>query len=96
MFFALSGIAGLVNLVCLIIVIIKLFQDDKILLGVLSIPCGLVAFVYGWMNVDRYRIRNVMIVWSIALVISLGSGVLIPHTTITTVNGQTTGTTVTP
>ena len=93
MFLAFSGIAGLVDLVCLIIVIIKLFQDNKVLLGILSIPCGIIAFVVGWQNVDRYKIKNVMIVWSVALVISIATSVYVrinaPTTTVTYPGGTT-------
>ncbi len=99
MFFALAGVASLAQLVCLILVLIKMFQDNKIGLGVVSILCGIVAFVYGWMNVDRYRIKNVMIIWTAALVVNAGAFALAPHTTTTTFtspSGQTTHTTVSP
>lgn len=95
----LSSVAGLVYLICAIYVLIKIFQDGKILMGILGIvTCGIVAFVYGWMNVARYNIRNIMIAWSVAWAISL---VLTPFsfhvtTSATTPNGTVTHTTATP
>ena len=82
MFFALAGLASIVQIVCLILVLIKIFQDGKVGLGVLGIFCGIFTFIYGWINVDRYRLRTVMIVWTAALVVSLGAGALVPHTTV--------------
>lgn len=67
----LAGIFGLVNLACLIIVLIKLFQEKGVLHGILGIICGLYTFIWGWMNVDRLNIRNVMIVWSICIVLAI-------------------------
>ncbi len=98
MFVALAGIASLAQLICLILVLIKMFQDGKIGLGVVSIFCGIVAFVYGWMNADKYRIKNVMIIWTAAVVVNVGAFALAPRTTttVTTPNGQTSHTTVSP
>ena len=67
----LAAIFGLVNLACLIIVLIKLFQEKGALHGILGIICGLYTFIWGWMNVDRLNIRNIMIVWSVCIVLAI-------------------------
>lgn len=64
-------IAGLVSLVCWIMVLIKMFQTAGALQGILGIICSLWAFIWGWMNADRLNYRNIMIVWSIAIVVSI-------------------------
>ena len=67
----LAVIVGIANLVFFIMVLIKLFQEKGVLHGILGIICGLYTFIWGWMNADRLNIRNTMIYWSVALVISI-------------------------
>lgn len=64
---AFAWLVNVVYLICWIIVLIKVFQSGKILMGVLCI-CPLFALVYGWMEVNRLHIRNVMIVFTAAFV----------------------------
>jgi hypothetical protein len=72
----LAVIFGLVNLACLILVLIKLFQEKGALHGVLGLICGLYTFIWGWMNVDRLNIRNIMIAWSVCIVVAIILNVL--------------------
>ena len=57
------------------------------------VTCGLVALVYGWMNADRYNIKNLMIAWTVAVVINIGLSSYIsvsaPRTTVTYPGGTT-------
>ncbi|MGD9647287.1 MAG: hypothetical protein AB7U73_16360 [Pirellulales bacterium] len=70
-----SGVFGIVSLVCWIMVLIKMFQNDAVAPAVASIVliiCGigpLVAFVYGWMKANVWGLQRVMMIWTIALVI---------------------------
>lgn len=64
-------VLALPSLVCLIIVIVSMFQNGKTGLGittvVLTLFCGigsLIAFIWGWMNVGG----KVMIAWTILTV----------------------------
>jgi hypothetical protein len=66
-----AGIAGIVSLVCFIMVLIKLFQEKGIVHGILGILCSLYTFIWGWMHADRLGVRNIMMIWSICLVISI-------------------------
>ena len=75
---ALMAVASLASLVCFIMVLVQMFQRGQTTLGivtlVLAICSGigvLIAFVYGWINAARWGIRNVMIVWTLALVASI-------------------------
>ena len=58
--------AGIASLVCWIIVLVKIFQSGDTLWGILGI-CGIVAFIYGWINVNKLGVRNIMLVWSAAI-----------------------------
>jgi hypothetical protein len=67
----LAIVVALVNLGCFIMVVIKLFQEKGVLHGILGIICSLYTFIWGWMNVSRLNIRNIMIVWSICIVLAI-------------------------
>lgn len=70
--YILSMVASLASLVCWIIVLIKMFQSEGALKGVLGIiTCGIYAFIWGWMNTARFNLKNIMIIWTIAIIISL-------------------------
>ncbi len=58
-------------MVCWIWIVVKMFQDAGILHGILGIICGLYAFIWGWMAAGRLDLKNVMIAWSVAFVLSL-------------------------
>ena len=71
LFGVLGGIAGLVSLVCFILVLIKLFQTEGVLLGILGLICGIYTFIWGWMKNEEQGIRQIMIYWSAAIVASI-------------------------
>ncbi|MFL5342905.1 MAG: hypothetical protein ACJ8F7_22450 [Gemmataceae bacterium] len=72
---AANGIFGLVMLICLILVIVKMFQNGATGLGIATILssclCGIgtiVALIAGWMNADRWGIRQLMLVYTVACI----------------------------
>lgn len=67
----LSLVVGIGNLICLIMVLIKLFPAEGALKGILGIICGLYTFIWGWLNKDKYNLGTVMIVWTVLFVLSL-------------------------
>ena len=71
---ALLALIGCV--ICWIIVLIKIFQNDGALKGVIGILCSLFAFIWGWMNADRLGVKNIMMVWTALIVIYLILGML--------------------
>jgi hypothetical protein len=78
---SLQGVAAIVSLICFILAILKMFQGGSSGLAILCIVlafCGgigiLIAFVVGWMRSSEWNFRNVMIIWTIALVIGLIGG----------------------
>ena len=71
-----SLIVAIANLVCLIIVLTKLFPKEGVGMGILGIICGLYTFIWGWQNADAQGIKNVMIVWSFCIGLNIVMNVL--------------------
>ena len=67
----LAVICGIGAIVCWIMVLIKLFQEKGVLHGILGIICSLYPFIWGWMHVNRLKIMNVMIIWTICVVLGI-------------------------
>lgn len=59
--------ASVISLVCLILVLLKLFPDKGVGWGIFGIICGIYTFIWGWQNVDRYNLKNIMVLWSAAI-----------------------------
>ena len=62
---------GIGNLVCFILVLIKMFQNDQTVMGIICIVtmfCAglgvLIAFIVGWINASNWRIQQVMLIWT--------------------------------
>ena len=77
-------------LICWIIVLIKQFQIAGAVHGIIGIiTCGIWTFIWGWMNADSAGIKNIMMIWSVLIVISLllrfafGAGVMVYSTPVT-------------
>jgi hypothetical protein len=68
---ALGMLLSLGCLVCLVIVLIKLFQNEGALKGILGLICGLYTFIWGWMNATKLNIRNIMIIWTILIILTI-------------------------
>ena len=73
----LALLVGLVSIICWIIVLTKMFPAEGALRGVLGIICGLYALIWGWQNADRFNIRNVVLLWTVAIVVGLILNLLI-------------------
>ena len=72
----LALICGVVSLVCWIMVLVKMFQNGQVGLGILSIFCGIVALIMGWIKADEWNIKNLMLVWTGAIVGSIVFNIL--------------------
>ncbi|HEV2862621.1 MAG TPA: hypothetical protein VGX48_16525 [Pyrinomonadaceae bacterium] len=76
------------TIICFIIVLIKLFQNEGALKGILGLLCSLYTFIWGWMNANRLGIRNIMLIWTALLILSfilrfaLGAGAAYSGTTV--------------
>ncbi len=67
----LAQLIGLACLVPFIMVLIKLFQTKGALHGILGIICGLYTFIWGWMNATALNIKNLMMLWTGLLILSV-------------------------
>ncbi len=81
MFFVIQGLQallGIASLVCFVLVLIKMFQSGEQTLGIVCIVLVLcfgigflVAFIFGWINATKWDIKNVMLIWTGAIIASL-------------------------
>ncbi len=71
-------VAAITSLVCLVIVLTKLFPDKGVGWGIFGIFCGIYTFIWGWQNAETYNIKTVMIVWTAAFAANVLLRVLAP------------------
>jgi len=81
MFFVIQALQGLLviaSLVCFVLVLIKMFQSGEQTLGIVCIVLVLcsgigfiVAFIFGWINANKWDIKNVMLIWTGAIIAGL-------------------------
>jgi hypothetical protein len=57
--------------ICWIIVLVKIFQNDGAVKGIIGLLCSLFAFIWGWMNADRLGVKNIMMIWTVLIIIYL-------------------------
>jgi hypothetical protein len=73
----LAMLVGLVSLVMFILVLIKQFQTAGAVHGIIGIvTCGIWTFIWGWMNAGKLNIRNLMLIWTAAIIISIVLNIL--------------------
>ena len=64
---ALCALVG--SIICWIIVLIKIFQNDGALKGILGLICSLFALIWGWIHADRLGIKKIMMIWTVLLIL---------------------------
>jgi hypothetical protein len=63
---------SLASLVCFIIVLIKQFQTAGAVHGIIGIiTCSIWTFIWGWMNASSLGIKNIMMAWTLLLVVCI-------------------------
>ena len=67
----LAALCGLGSLICLIIVLVKLFQEEGVGQGILGLICGIYTFIWGWQNVKRLNIKTIMLIWTVLAIVGL-------------------------
>lgn len=75
---------GIGSLVCFILVLIKMFQNNETTMGIVCIVTlllcglgGLIAFILGWINVSTWRIQQIMMIWTLCVVVGILLNVLL-------------------
>lgn len=81
----LTGVGGIGSLICFILVLIRMFQNGATGLAiaciVLAFCCGLgglVAFIYGWVKSGQWSLRNVMLAWTVCIILSVVGNIMNP------------------
>ncbi len=56
-----------------IVVLVKLFQKEGILKGILGLICMLYTFIWGWMNIgkEELKLKTWMYLWTGAIVVGV-------------------------
>jgi hypothetical protein len=73
----LGMVAGIGSLICFIIVLIKQFQNAGAVHGIIGIiTCGIWTLIWGWMNAGKLNIKNIMMIWTLLIVVSMALNIL--------------------
>ena len=65
-------LVGLGSLICFILVLIKQFQNAGAVHGIIGIiTCGIWTFIWGWMNATKLNIKNIMMIWTLLIIVGL-------------------------
>ena len=63
---------SLLCLICFILVLIKQFQNAGIVHGIIGIvTCQIWTFIWGWMNAGKLGIKNIMMIWTLLIVVCI-------------------------
>ncbi|MBI5352841.1 MAG: hypothetical protein HZB50_09415 [Chloroflexi bacterium] len=63
-----------------IVVLIKLFQKEGLLKGILGLICMLYTFIWGWQNIKNDpQLKNWMYAWSAAIVVGIVINMLVSN-----------------
>jgi hypothetical protein len=75
--YILSLLLNLAWLVLFILVLIKQFKTAGPIHGIIGIiTCSLWTFIWGWLNAGKLNIRNLMIIWTIVIVLCIVFGIV--------------------
>ncbi len=70
--FILLILVELAAFVCFIMILIKQFQNAGAVHGIIGIiTCGIWTFIWGWMNATKLNIRNIMLAWTVLILLCL-------------------------
>ena len=67
----LNIVVSLGFLICFIIVLVKMFQNAGALQGILGLICGIWCFIWGWMNASKLGIKNIMLIWTVLILLNI-------------------------
>jgi hypothetical protein len=67
----LAVLVSLGSIICFIIVLVKLFQEEGAGKGILGLICGIYTLIWGWQNATRLNINTLMLVWTVLVVLGI-------------------------
>ena len=63
---------SLLSFICFIMVLIKQFQNAGVVHGIIGIvTCGIWTFIWGWMNAGKLGIKNIMMIWTLLIIVCI-------------------------
>ncbi|MEZ0275964.1 MAG: hypothetical protein ACAH88_13745 [Roseimicrobium sp.] len=68
--YSLGGIFGLIGTVLYIILLVKLFKNGGVGLGILGLFCSPFTYIWGWMKSTELGLKKLMVWLTITLVIA--------------------------
>ena len=70
-------VSGLGSLICMIIVLRKLFSQEGTLKGLLGLFCALYAYAWGWINQREHHLMDVMFIWTISILLGIVANLMV-------------------
>ena len=69
----LQWLGGVLAFVAGIVVLIKLFQNEGVLKGILGLICMIYTYIWGWLHVknESLNLKNWMYIWTGAIVVGM-------------------------
>jgi hypothetical protein len=69
----LQWLGGVLAFVAGIVVLIKLFQKEGVLKGILGLICMIYTYIWGWLHVknESLNLKNWMYIWTGAIVVGM-------------------------
>ena len=64
-------VVSLTSLICFILVVVKMFRTAGVVQGIIGLICGIWAFIWGWMNAGKLGIKNIMLIWTVLIILSM-------------------------
>jgi hypothetical protein len=65
-------LVALANVICLVLVLIKQFQNAGAVHGIIGIvTCGIWTFLWGWINSGKLGFRPLMLVWTTLIIVQV-------------------------
>jgi hypothetical protein len=80
----LGTVTGIINLVCLILVWIKMFQHGQTVLAIVCIILtfcligAIITFIYGWVKHKEWNITNIMLIFTVSVLVGIVSNFMNP------------------
>ena len=62
------------SIICLILVVVKMYQTEGALKAILGFICSLYGFIWGWMNKDKVGM-NLMLIWTALIILAIVLGI---------------------
>jgi len=72
------GIGGFIAFVAGIFVLVKLFQQEGFVKGLLGLICMVYTFIWGWQNIgkEELKLKTWMYVWTGAIILGIIIGAI--------------------